>query len=53
LRQIAVAKLEGWTNAEIAGRLDYAERTIERMIAKIRRRWESFDGGSPPTPEAV
>ena len=43
LRQIAVWKLEGWTNAEIAGELDYTERTVERRLEKIRRTWKSFD----------
>jgi DNA-directed RNA polymerase specialized sigma24 family protein len=47
LRQIAVAKLEGWTNAEIAGQLNYTERTIERRLERIRRAWMSFEDGTP------
>jgi len=47
LRQIAVAKLEGWTNAEIAGQLNYTERTIERRLKRIRRAWMSFEDGTP------
>jgi RNA polymerase sigma factor (sigma-70 family) len=43
LRQIAVWKLEGWTNAEIGGQLDYTERTVERRLGQIRRKWISFD----------
>jgi DNA-directed RNA polymerase specialized sigma24 family protein len=37
LRQIAVWKLEGYTNAEIAARLDCSEPTVRRRLAIIRR----------------
>jgi RNA polymerase sigma factor (sigma-70 family) len=37
LRQVAVWKLEGYTNAEIAGRLGCSEPTVERRLAIIRR----------------
>jgi len=37
LRQVAVWKLEGYTNAEIASRLDCSEPTVERRLAIIRR----------------
>ncbi len=37
LRQVAVWKLEGFTNAEIAGRLDCSEPTVERRLSIIRR----------------
>ncbi len=37
LRQVAVWKLEGYTNAEIAVRLDCSEPTVERRLAIIRR----------------
>ncbi len=37
LRQVAVWKLEGYTNAEIATRLDCSEPTVERRLAIIRR----------------
>ena len=44
LRTIAVMKLEGSTNAEIADRLDVTERTIGRKLNLIRRLWtESKD----------
>jgi RNA polymerase sigma factor (sigma-70 family) len=37
LRQVAVWKLEGYTNAEVAGRLGCSEPTIERRLAIIRK----------------
>jgi DNA-directed RNA polymerase specialized sigma24 family protein len=37
LRSIAVAKLEGYTNAEIAGRMGCAEITVERCLRLIRK----------------
>jgi DNA-directed RNA polymerase specialized sigma24 family protein len=37
LRQVAVWKLEGFTNAEIAGRQGCSEPTVERRLAIIRR----------------
>jgi RNA polymerase sigma factor (sigma-70 family) len=42
LRRIALWKLEGFTSAEIAepDRLDCAERTVERKLALIRKKWE-------------
>jgi DNA-directed RNA polymerase specialized sigma24 family protein len=40
LRELAVAKLEGYTNAEIAEKLGCAEVTIERRLRLIRKRWE-------------
>jgi RNA polymerase sigma factor (sigma-70 family) len=40
LRQVAVWKLEGYTNAEIAARLGCSEPTVERRLAIIRRLME-------------
>ena len=37
LRQLAVWKLEGYTNAEIAVRLGCSEPTVRRRLAIIRR----------------
>ena len=37
LRQVAVWKLEGYTNAEIATGLGCSEPTVERRLAIIRR----------------
>jgi DNA-directed RNA polymerase specialized sigma24 family protein len=39
LQQIALAKLEGHTNEEIARLLNVVPRTIERKLVLIRRRW--------------
>ena len=43
LREIALWRLEGYTNGEIAGRLDCTERTVERKLARIRSLWKSYD----------
>ncbi len=44
LRQIALRKLEGYTNKEIARELDdCTERTIERKLERIRARWARYD----------
>jgi DNA-directed RNA polymerase specialized sigma24 family protein len=41
LRQVALRKLEGYTNEEIAGQLDLALATVERRLRLIRKRWAS------------
>ncbi len=40
LRQIAAAKMEGYTTEEIAARLGCAPCTVSRKVQKIRERWE-------------
>jgi DNA-directed RNA polymerase specialized sigma24 family protein len=40
LRAVALAKLEGYTNAEIAQQIGCAEVTIERRLRLIRKFWE-------------
>jgi DNA-directed RNA polymerase specialized sigma24 family protein len=40
LRQIALWKVEGYTNEEIASRLDCVPRTIERKVSRIRLLWQ-------------
>ena len=40
LRQIALWKVEGYTNEEIAVRLDCVPRTIERKVSRIRLLWK-------------
>jgi DNA-directed RNA polymerase specialized sigma24 family protein len=47
LRTIAVAKLEGFTSGEIAGRLRVTERTVERKLRLIRER---LAGSMPAEP---
>jgi DNA-directed RNA polymerase specialized sigma24 family protein len=39
LRQIAISKLEGYTNDEIAERMGCVTRTIERKLERIREKW--------------
>jgi DNA-directed RNA polymerase specialized sigma24 family protein len=39
LRKIASMKLEGFLNTEIASKLQVAEKTIQRKLARIRGRW--------------
>ncbi len=40
LRQIALWKVEGYTNEEIAARLDCVPRTVERKVSRIRLLWK-------------
>jgi DNA-directed RNA polymerase specialized sigma24 family protein len=40
LRAVAVAKMEGWTNAEIAEKRGTSIATVERKLSLIRKRWE-------------
>jgi RNA polymerase sigma factor (sigma-70 family) len=43
LRRVALAKLEGYTNREIAERLGCIEQTVERKLRSIRRIWTGRD----------
>jgi RNA polymerase sigma factor (sigma-70 family) len=47
LRQIALWRLEGYTNREIADRLDCTERSVERRLERVRSKWKSYDDGGP------
>jgi RNA polymerase sigma factor (sigma-70 family) len=46
LREIALWRLEGYTNREIADRLDCTERSVERRMERIRSKWTSYDDAS-------
>jgi hypothetical protein len=39
LRQIALWRMEGYANDEIAGQLGYARRTVARRLELIRTLW--------------
>jgi RNA polymerase sigma factor (sigma-70 family) len=41
LRQVALMKLEGYTNHEIAEALKCGDRSVERKLNLIRKRWEA------------
>jgi RNA polymerase sigma factor (sigma-70 family) len=41
LKQIALRKLEGYTNEEIGAHLDLAPATVERRLRLIRKHWAS------------
>jgi DNA-directed RNA polymerase specialized sigma24 family protein len=45
LRSVAVWKLQGYTNAEIAARLDCVETTVERKLRAIRALWGDVGHG--------
>jgi RNA polymerase sigma factor (sigma-70 family) len=45
LQQIALWRLGGYTNREIANQLDCAERSVERRLERIRSKWMSYDDG--------
>ena len=40
LRDVALLKLEGWKNREIADKIGCVETTVERKLKGIRRLWE-------------
>jgi RNA polymerase sigma factor (sigma-70 family) len=48
LRQIALWKVEGYTNAEIAARMDCVPRTVERKLSRIRLLWKHELKGLEP-----
>ena len=45
LRKVALLRLEGYTNREIATQLDCTERSVERRMERIRSKWMSYDDG--------
>jgi DNA-directed RNA polymerase specialized sigma24 family protein len=46
LREIALWRLEGYTNREIADQLDCTERSVERRMERIRNKWTFYDDQS-------
>src|SRR5262249_61306295 len=50
LRQVAMWKMEGFTNAEIAVRLGRSVPTVERKLAAIRAGWGPRAGAWATTP---
>ncbi len=48
LRQIALWKVEGYTNEEIAARLGCVPRTVERKVRRIRLLWNHELQDLPP-----
>jgi RNA polymerase sigma factor (sigma-70 family) len=46
LRTVAVAKMEGYTNKEIAAHLGVVERTVKRRLDEIRGIWSRKGGAS-------
>jgi DNA-directed RNA polymerase specialized sigma24 family protein len=40
LRAVALLKLEGYTNEEIAAKLNCVTTTVERKLARIRKKWQ-------------
>jgi RNA polymerase sigma factor (sigma-70 family) len=47
LRQIALWRLEGYSNREIAELLDCTERSVERKLERIRSKWSACDDEDP------
>jgi RNA polymerase sigma factor (sigma-70 family) len=43
-RQVALYKMQGYSNREIAELLQSSERTVERSLQSIRKRWEKVVG---------
>jgi RNA polymerase sigma factor (sigma-70 family) len=48
LRQIALWRLEGYSNREISRMLGCTERLVERRLARIRSKWSNYDDGVEP-----
>jgi RNA polymerase sigma factor (sigma-70 family) len=46
LRRIALWRLEGYSNREIAQLLDCTERSVERKLGRIRSLWTAHDDGA-------
>ena len=42
LRSVVLWKLEGYTNDEIASKLDCTTRTVERKLERVREKWSNW-----------
>jgi RNA polymerase sigma factor (sigma-70 family) len=49
LQLIAMRKLEGYTNREIAAEIRLTERSVERKLERIRNRWIAFEDHADPS----
>ena len=45
LREIVALKLEGFTDGEIAKKLNFSRRTVQRRMTMIRRQWQELELG--------
>jgi DNA-directed RNA polymerase specialized sigma24 family protein len=45
LKEIATLKMEGYTDTEVADRLQCSRRTVQRRLVIVRRRWEELEVG--------
>jgi DNA-directed RNA polymerase specialized sigma24 family protein len=52
LQLIVERKIEGFSNAEIARQLQVTERTVERKLERIRRRWQATLDADKPGPNS-
>ena len=43
LKEVALLKMQSFSNEEIATELGYTTRTVERKLARIRQKWERED----------
>jgi DNA-directed RNA polymerase specialized sigma24 family protein len=43
LQQVVALRMEGYSDAEIAGRLKCSRRTVQRRIEVIRRHWDRLE----------
>ena len=43
LRDVVTLRFEGYTDSEIAERLDYSRRTVQRKLVIVRRHWTRLE----------
>jgi RNA polymerase sigma factor (sigma-70 family) len=41
MKQVALLKMDEYTNSEIAKRLECSDRTVERKLNRVRKRWQA------------